>query len=73
MNTIQVSFEDAKEFIEWADGRSFCNSGQHICDRLANQFEYVLKEDHQVDQEAEAIDAAYEQARDDGQIVFEDK
>lgn len=73
MNTICVSFEDANEFVEWAEGRSFCNSGQHICDRLASQFEYVLEENRQIDEEADKIDAAYEQARDDGRIVFEDE
>lgn len=32
----------AKEFVEWAKDKSFCNSGQHICDRLANYFEELL-------------------------------
>jgi len=73
MNSILVSFEDAQEFVEWAEGRSFCNSGQHICDRLASQFECVLEENRQANEEANKIDAAYEQARADGRITFEDK
>ena len=42
-NHIPVSIGDAKEFIEWARDKAFCNSGQHICDRLASQFEKTLK------------------------------
>lgn len=41
-NGITVTLEDAREFVEWAKDKAFCNSGQHICDRLANQFELTL-------------------------------
>lgn len=33
----------AKEFIDWPQRKSFCNSGQHICDKLASYFEEILK------------------------------
>ena len=33
---IEIPTDLAKEFVEWADRKSFCNSGNHICDRLAN-------------------------------------
>jgi len=39
---ISVDWDDAKEFIVWVKGKSFCNSGQHICDRLANHFEETI-------------------------------
>ena len=39
---IKISLEMAKEFIKWAKDKSFCNSGQHICDRLATEFEEQL-------------------------------
>ncbi len=35
--------DDMREYVEWAKDRRFCNSGMHICDRLANQFELALK------------------------------
>ena len=38
----RVTSQDAQEFIDWVKDKSFCNSGQHICDRLATQFEYDL-------------------------------
>ena len=41
--SITVDFEEAREFIKWAKDKAFCNSGQHICDRLANQFEQTIK------------------------------
>lgn len=43
-STIEVSIKDAQEYVDWAKDKAFCNSGQHICDRLANQFETELKQ-----------------------------
>ena len=42
-NLVMVSDELAREFVEWAKDKAFCNSGQHICDRLATRFEEQLK------------------------------
>lgn len=42
MKTIEVNIEDAQDFVEWAKGKAFCNSGQHVCDRLATYFEIAL-------------------------------
>lgn len=39
---IKILIDLAKEFVEWASSKSFCNSGQHICDRLASYFEEML-------------------------------
>lgn len=36
---IEINEIDMKEFLEWANGRAFCNSGQHVCDRIATIFE----------------------------------
>ena len=41
-NPIGISEDLAKEFVEWALYYSIF-SGQHICDRLANEFEKQLK------------------------------
>ena len=41
---IKVPTDLAKEFVKWADKKSFCNSGQSICDRLANFFASYLEE-----------------------------
>jgi len=42
---IFVSNDMAKEYIEWAKDKAFCNSGRHICDRLANLFEENIKQE----------------------------
>lgn len=36
---VKIPIEYAKEFIDWAANKSFCNSGQHICDILARHLE----------------------------------
>jgi hypothetical protein len=41
--SISVNYQDAQEFVEWAKDKAFCNSGQHICDRLAIHFEQELE------------------------------
>lgn len=38
-----INDKDMREFVDWAKNKSFCNSGMHICDRLASQFEAALK------------------------------
>jgi len=38
-STLSIDWDDAKEFIAWMKDKSFCNSGQHICDRVANSLE----------------------------------
>lgn len=42
-NDITIPKYLAKEFMEWASKRSWCNSGQHIVDRLADYIERKLK------------------------------
>ena len=42
---IPVSIDLAKEFVEWASDKSFCNSGQHVCDRLANFLESYIEDE----------------------------
>ena len=42
-NLIIVNEEDAREYLEWIRNKSFCQSGQHICDRLAVLFSQKLK------------------------------
>lgn len=37
-----VSVMEMQEFIKYAKSIRFCNSGMHVCDRLANRFEKVL-------------------------------
>ena len=40
---LTITSEDAQEYVKWAKNHSFCNSGCHICDRLATQFEEALE------------------------------
>ncbi len=41
---ITINSNLVQEFVDWTKDKAFCNSGQHICDRLANKFEQALKE-----------------------------
>jgi len=36
---IEINEIDVKEFLDWVNRTGFCNSGQHICDRLVTIFE----------------------------------
>lgn len=40
---IIVSEEDAREYLKWIRDKSFCQSGQHVCDRIAILFAKKLK------------------------------
>ncbi len=37
-----VSVEEMQQFVDYAKNVRFCNSGMHVCDRLANRFEKLL-------------------------------
>lgn len=41
---ITIQLDMARDFIEWANTTAFCNSGQHIVDRMANHLEEDIKE-----------------------------
>lgn len=38
-NFVLIPKDLAKEFCRWSDSRAFCNSGQHIVDRLSVEIE----------------------------------
>lgn len=39
---IKIPVHLAEEFLDWTENQIFCNSGQHICDRLSEHFETEL-------------------------------
>lgn len=41
-NPIIVSEKEALEYLEWIKNKAFCNSGLHICDKLAVLFAQKL-------------------------------
>lgn len=47
---VKIELELAQEFVDWAKYKSFCNSGQHVCDRLATELEGQLKEKEKFDE-----------------------
>ena len=41
---IEINTQDMDDYVRWAKDKAFCNSGQHVCDRLATLFEQELEE-----------------------------
>jgi len=41
---VKIAKTDIKEFLDWANNRAFCNSGQYIVDRIATIFESIPSE-----------------------------
>lgn len=41
----------AREFLKWSKDKAFCNSGQHIVDRLSMEFEEQLSRSIRVSKE----------------------